>query len=71
VTICEDGIRFAPCLPEGLGTVSLNGLCVRDLKLNLTLREKDEQGVRVLINGTAQDRIPYENAGDYCVEMWV
>lgn len=37
VAVDENGITFHPCLPEGFGTVSLQGLCIRNITMDIEL----------------------------------
>ena len=70
VNIEKSGIRFTPCMPAEMDKISLKGLRVRDVEMDLVLQAKDEKGARILINGQPKDKISYEEPGKYMVEMW-
>ena len=59
-----------PCLPDGMGPISLKGLCIRGIEMDIILNKKDENGSRILINGNPGNEIKYSEPGKYVVEMW-
>ena len=79
VTLHENGISFAPCLPEGLGAVSLKGLRIRNVVLDLCLDGADaeitkqdgqaEHRMEIRINGKVGNWIGFDAGGAYRVEM--
>ena len=70
VELKEDGICFMPCLPESIGPISLKGLCIRGIEMDIMLNKKDEDGSRILINGKPESEIKYSEPGKYVVEIW-
>lgn len=70
VRMGTEAVSFAPCMPEGMGTVRLTGLRVRGMTLDLILHEKDPAGARTLIDGEEAGGLAYGEAGRHCVEMW-
>ena len=70
VELQEDGIRFMPCLPDGIGPISLKGLSIRGIEMDITLNKKDENGSRILINGNPESEIKYSEQGKFIVEIW-
>ncbi len=86
VNIEKDGITFSPCLPDGLANldtegslasstsskqaISLKGLRIRGIELDLILNKKEGSGAKIEINGKSCDKILYSEPGKYCVKMW-
>ena len=70
VNIEKNEIRFTPCMPADMDKISLKGLCVRGVEMDLVLQAKDEEGARILVNGQPNDKISYEEPGKYTIEMW-
>ena len=70
VNIEKNGICFTPCMPTDMDKISLKGLRVRDVEMDLVLQAKDEKGARILINGQPKTEISYEEPGKYIIEMW-
>lgn len=67
-----EGLRFAPVLPDHLGTVSLQGLSYRGWTINLELRGGGSRIARCTWNGAdAAAFIPAHGAGavSLCLEM--
>jgi len=70
VELEEEGIRFRPCLPEGMGSVYLKGLRIRGVEMDIVLREKRDKNAKILINGKQETQIRYTEPGRYKVEVW-
>ena len=70
VNIEKEGLRFTPCMPEGMDTVALKGLRVRGVEMDLVLHAKEEGKKGIFVNGTETDTVSYSAPGRYSVEMW-
>lgn len=67
-----DGLRFAPCLPEGVDKVGLRNLRYRDMVLNLLVERTDKEPA-CTVNGAARDTafIPAEETGTKTIRLAV
>lgn len=70
LTFTAQGLRFAPCLPAGWGTVSLNGLPYRDAILDVTLTGAGNRIASVLVDGRPHSSvIPTTLSGAHTVDI--
>lgn len=69
VTLHEDDISFAPCLPRQFRTVSLTGLRIRNVVLDLVLEPANNGTGEIRINGKIENWIDFSHTGTYRVVM--
>lgn len=71
LSLGEDGILFRPCVPAGWNGVSLKGLCIRNLSVDLSILGTGTKVHSVRINGTAQEHafLPFSKSGKFHIEI--
>ncbi len=69
VMLETDAVRFVPCLPEGFGTVKLEGLRLRDLTLDIELIGSGSHVASMTINGKEETQISFKKLGHYDVKI--
>ncbi|MBQ1265135.1 MAG: hypothetical protein IIY04_06895 [Oscillospiraceae bacterium] len=69
MTLETDAVCFAPCLPEGFGTVRLEGLRLRGLTLDLQLSGSGSHVAKMTINGNEETQISFKKLGHYDVKI--
>lgn len=72
VELLPEGVRFAPCVPAGVGTVELSNLHVRDAVLCVTVRGVGSTVGRMTVDGRAVDPgavVPWSRLGAVEIAM--
>lgn len=69
ITLDARGISFHPCVPAGLGDVSLKQLKLRDLTLDMTIKGCGARIAKILIDGQTMDRLAFDQAGHHTVQI--
>ena len=58
-----DGVRFAPCLPEGISHLELSDLHYRGMTLEVTIHGQGQVVESMLVNGKPESLIPSTGRG--------
>lgn len=71
INLTEEGIEFRPCLPKNFKNVKLQGICFRNIELDISLFGCGSNVVSMMINNEIASTISFSKPGRYCVEIWL